>query len=283
MDCKELYVFTGLCVLMSVVGMSLHIWIIVIIARNETLQVLENSFLVGLAVMDAIGTATYFSYPVVFFYAQNDELCLANIVITTYLCNACLLSLAVMSVDKYMRICHPFQHVYLLNKKNVCISMVFVHVVAMSSGVVGVFLYHRDDDALCSVYFVFADEMLLFAQLCFFVCLFTIALFNVRILHVSHKKRNEVHCNANNAASQGFQGVKILAVVVMFNFILYIPGWLVMMLQATSNLPVETQESYVLWATALWMLTPVADGIGFLFCRKDIRKYALKVFRYSRD
>jgi hypothetical protein len=70
----------------------------------------------------------------------------------------------------------------------------------------------------------------------------------------------------------------VLAVLVMFTFVLYIPGWLLLILQTTSDsLDVATQETYVVFCVLLWMLLPMTNGIAFLFCRKDIRKHAAKM------
>ena len=282
MEPETLYALSVVGVLLSASGVLLNICIIVTIARHAVLQVLENSFLIGLVVTDVLTSVCNLLYPFAW-TSTNDGVCLPSIIATSYTACASLLSLAAMSLNKYMQICHPFHHVHLCNKRNICFIVVFIHVCSIALGFVTFGTYNRTESEMCIGYLVFPDIFILILQIVIFLFVLAIALLNIRVLYVSCKTKKQIHNTANNnARTGGSQGVKILAVIVMFNFVLYIPVCLIMTIHVAWDLPRETLEVVEVWSIASWMILPVVDGISLLFCRKDIRQCAWKMCRCSR-
>ena len=274
-----LFVFTSLCILVSTAAVIFNGIIIITVAKNKSLQVLENTFLLNLAGLDVLSGFVNLCYPAVWNNDHSTQ-CVWLIAFTAHSVNATFLQVTVMTLDKYIRIVHPFMHINICNKRNVYLVTGFVHMFAVSSMFIAFFLYNKNDSTICSAMFAYSDEIYLIIQAIIFVNISGIALINIRILHISQKKKNRVQAFSGNVRQpQSIHGVKVLAVVVMFMFVLYIPAWIQLVLKVAYDLPLDTQVIFTVIALLFWMTAPMVDGIAFLFCRQDIRKCAWKLIR----
>ena len=276
---EVLYLFTLLSILISISAIVINGYILLTIARSKSLQVLENTFLANLAGLDILAGLANLGYPIVW-NNNNSTQCIWLMTFTTYTVMATLAQVTLMTLDKYIRIVNPFLHVKICNKRNVILATGIVHAFAIGTLPLVFLLYQDHDSLVCSVMFTLPREVLLSTQAFVFSNIAGIAFLNVRILYISWKKKNTVQVVSNSIAqSEGVQGVKVLAVVVMFMFILYVPAWTQFILQASHVLQLKAQENFAVFSILLWMMTPMVDGIAFLFCRQDIRKCAWKLIR----
>ena len=129
LSAEVFYVFTSLLILTSILTILLNGYLIIVIVKNKSLQILENTFLVNLAALNVIGGFVSFGHPVILSDNHNPY-CMWLIVASTYVVEACLFQVTVMTVDKYIIIVHPFLHVRICSNRNVFLVTGFVHVVA---------------------------------------------------------------------------------------------------------------------------------------------------------
>ena len=279
---KELmYIFNVLTSVFSSAAIILNAFLIIVIAKNKSLQQIECMFLANLAVGDILMGLCGFGIIVICNEThQHLSACLSLIAACSYADGDSLFFFAILTVDKYVRILHPFHYTRFCTKRNVVILTIGVHVASI--GLVGftTLLFEGNNDMLCSIYTEFSVNAQLFLLSLISVTLLLVAVANIRILFVAWKKRNEVQdFNGPCPPRSNLRVVKVLAVLVMFMFVFYIPIWTLMILKITYELPQHTQDSFALCATPLWLITPMFDGIAFLFCRQDIRKCAWKLFK----
>ena len=273
--------FNILTSVFSAAAVLLNGFLIIVITKNKSLQLLENTFLVNLAAGDILMGVCGFSCTVIWNLSnQPVAACISLVCVCSYATGITLLFFSVMTLEKYVRILYPFHYIRLCTKRNVLLITVFVHIASI--GLIGmcILLFQGNNATLCSVYTEFRNIDQLFIASLISTVIVIVAVANTKILYVSWKKRNDVQdFNEAIPARNRIRGVKVLAVLVMFMFVLYIPSWTVIMLKVLYELPQDTLDKFELCAALLWFLTPVADGVAFLFCRQDIRKCAWKLIR----
>ena len=229
---QVLYIFSSLATIVGGLTIVFNGFLITVIVKTKSLQVLENTFVVSLVVVNFIVIAGFLvlGYVVVWNYNSNTR-CRWLMSCGSYIISAALVQVVAMTMDKYIRILHPFQHIRICNRRNVILVTGFVHFNGLLSMLVSFFYFRQAESALCSTFFAYSKEILSITQTFIFIYICGIALLNIRILQISHRKKNQVQpLLGNNAQAQGVRGVKVLAVVVLFLFIFYFPNWMQMIL-----------------------------------------------------
>ena len=276
-----LLMFTVVTSVSSTVAVLLNSFLILVIARNKSLQQVENTFLVNLAVGDILlGLIGYFCIVIWNESHRDESACICFVAVCAYTAGVTLLFISLMTLEKYVRILHPFHYTRLCTKKNVLLITIFIH--ASCAGMIGlsILLYQGNNHTLCSFYTEFSNNTLIVVTSLFVVIILFLAVTNTRILFVSWRKQNEVQdLKGVYTPRSGFRGVKVLAVLTMFMFVFYLPMCILIILKVNYVLSEISLDNLAIWAATIWLLTPMADGIAFLFCRQDIRKCALKLIR----
>ena len=265
----------------STAAAVLNVFLIIIIAKDKSLQQVENAFLVNLAVGNTLmGFLGYFCVAIWNSQNQPMSVCLGFIAISVYAGGVTSFFIVVLTMEKYIQICYPFRYIQICTKRNVVLVILFVHALSIAFMISNIYMFKWNSDTFCSIYSQFDIGPQMLFGFIMFVIISSVAIANIKILHLAWTKKNEVQDIRRGPSPQNrVHATKVFAVLVMFMFVLYIPGFLLIILKAAYELPPNIEEALVMGAATAWLLAPMLDGIAFLFCRQDIRKSALKLIR----
>ena len=170
---KELmYIFNVLTSVFSSAAIILNAFRIIVIAKNKSLQQIEYMFLANLVVGDILMGLCGFGIIVIWNEThQHVSACLTLIAACSYAAGESLFFFAILTVEKYVRILHPFHYRRFCIKRNVIILTIGVHIASI--GLVGfsILLFEENNDILRSIY----TELSASAQL-FFLSLISVTL-----------------------------------------------------------------------------------------------------------
>ena len=254
-----------------------------VIARVASLQKLENAILVNLTTADLMSSLLGYGYLILWNSGKyGDTTCMCLLAATSYQVPVTIMSLSVMTIDKYVKIFYPFQYLRYSTKCNITLTICTIHIVCICGSIGTMFSYKKDSNTLCIAFRKF-DKFLLLAISVFLIILtFLLALMNLKILYMSWKKRNGVQAieqHQQNPQRQSIRGVKVLAVLLMFLFVLYIPGCIQFVIASMYDIPAYMDDRFVVVSITTWQLAHTCDGIAFLLCRRDIRSAARKMLK----
>ena len=296
-DLYRYYVFfVSLAVITTILSVVFNGIVISAIAWDKSIQILENVFVVNLAVINVLlgicgsGQAALWNTE-----EQNTLQCFTVLALTVYTIGASVFCVSIMTMEKYIKICYPFKYIKIFTKQNVIIITVIIHVVGIIGvGIAAPFFQEENKKMhgpVCALYDRTDNQFLSMGFISFiFVVILLQAFVNLKILYIVRQKQKQVHSlernpgsSSNTAWFEHVRGVKLLAIVVMFTFVLYVPIWTHMVLGLFVDLTDEFNEKYMLCSVPIWHIIPVVDGIAFLFCRQDIRTRAWKMIRCKRS
>ena len=129
---QVLHSFTSLATALGIFTAVFNGILTIVIASTKSLQVLENTFLVSIVVVNfLVGFLDLFS--IVVWNSNNNTQYHSLMVCTSYIVNTALFQVVVMTLDKYIRIIHPFLHMRMCSHRNVGLVTCLVHVTVVSS------------------------------------------------------------------------------------------------------------------------------------------------------
>ena len=273
-----MYMFIILTSVFSTAAVILNGILITVIAKNKTLQQVENTFIVNLAFGDILLSCCGYGSIIIWNERHRDvSVCLCFVVASSFATGMTLFFLSAMTLAKYVQILYPFHYTQLCTKRNVILITITIHASCVGLIASSVLIFQGNNMLLCSIFTEFSNDSQIVIVSLVTVIILLVAFTNIKILYVSRKKRNDVE--DLNRTLAPVHGIKVLAVLVMFTFVLYIPFWTFLLLKIMYEMPQDTLDNFALCAALSWFVTPVVDGIAFLFCRQDIRKYTWKMLR----
>lgn len=138
-------------------GFTGNLMVIFVIARNKSMRTVTNFFLGNLAVSDFLAM-TFSVIPILFTYVAEswhfgDIICRCAYFLINVTTTSSILILAVISVERYMAILHPFELRQLVTTKLLSITVSVIWVIAFFLGLPTVFSYsviEYGDHKFCS-------------------------------------------------------------------------------------------------------------------------------------
>ena len=279
----------------TIVGLPLNIFLLIVFIKSATLHTLENSFLANLIIADLFLGISDLIHAIVYNLSFEDKtyeryLCLGNHVVNVCISSLQLYALCLLSFDRFMKVIYPFSHNRFCTKRNIIFAFITTYVLSVWVGVSSGLDFQWDGEHYCTIYYVNTNVMLITSFLFLFCVIMAIFGFNMKILMVARRQNREIMAQARHGASEEITATnarnigKVLGIVTLFTFVTYIPSWVYTALLIL-DIPVENSLSNGLAfvSMVLWTSNPLVDTLTFLLCRKDIKSCAWKLLRPGRD
>ena len=218
----------------NIPGLLLDIFLLVVFAKSKRLQTLDNSFLINLAVFDLLFGLSCFGYVVFLNVSFKDkeyenQLCMIMHIATGYLSVAQLTALVLFTVDRFVKIVHPFTYNRICSKRNVILILTLPHVLIPVQVVTSIHAYQWDGEHYCLYFYLSPRENLMyFCIIMFCVLLFLLGL-NLKILMVARRQSRQIQAQPQpqleNAQAANTKSIgKVIAILTLFTFVAYIPS-----------------------------------------------------------
>ena len=275
----------------TVFGVPLNIFLLVIFIKSATLHTLESSFVANLIVADIfLGVHALVGSIIrsLSFEDKNYEklLCLGIHIVNVYISSAQLYALCFLTFDRFMKVVYPFRHSRLCTKRNIILVITISHASSVLTAASTGWNFHWDGVHYCIMYYLTTDDILIVYVIFIFCILMAIFGLNLKILLVARRQHKEIMVQSRPTASEEAKATntrnigKILGILTLFTFVTYIPTWAYITLLVL-DVPIKTSLSDGLAFTSmiLWKLNPLVDTLAFLLCRKDIKSCALKLLK----
>ena len=130
-------IFVVVMALMCTLGTFGNILIMISVALDKKLQVLGNVFIVNLAIADLLVTAVTMTFIVVGlfndaeFFDTFPEMCVFMGVLVVISCACSIWSIAAISVERYIHICHVARYPRLFNRRTVPLLVISLWLIAL--------------------------------------------------------------------------------------------------------------------------------------------------------
>ena len=202
--------------MITIFGLSLNIFLLVVFIKSATLHTLENSFVVNLIITDivlgihALGYTTFQNIGLSFENKYYDTIgCLGMHSVNMCISSAQFSAFCMLTFDQFLKVVYPFTHNRLCTKRNIILVIITIHAVAVIIGVTSGLNFHRDGEHYCLVYNLStADSMIVSFIFLFCVIMATFGL-NLKILMAVRHQRREIIAQARPAVSEETKATNI--------------------------------------------------------------------------
>ena len=284
----SLIVATVICI----PGLVSNIFLLVVFIKSKKLHNLDNSFLINLAVFDlqfGLGSYGYIVFSNVSFEDKDyeNQLCMIMYIVTGFLFTAQLTALVWFTVDRFVKIVHPFTYNRICSRRNVIIILTLSHVLLPIQVVTSIDAYQWDGEHYCLYYYITPSETLMsFCTVMFCVLLFLLGL-NLRILMVARRQSRQIQAQPQfeNAQAANTKSIgKVIAILTLFTFLGYIPSLFYAGLFAAGvEITDAVADGLAFGSLILWTSSCLMDALTFLLCRKDVKECALQFLNARED
>ena len=278
----------------TIVGLPLNIFLLIVFIKSGTLQTMENSFVANLIVADLFLGINNVIYSIVINLSFEDKtyerhLCLGMHVVNMLMCSLQLYALC-LTFDRFMKVLYPFMHNRFCTKRNIIFAFIITYSLSVLVGASSGWNFRWNGEHYCLMYYLTTDDILVVAVISMFCIIMCIFGLNMKILMVARRQRMAIMAHERHGASEETTASntrnigKILGIVTMFTFVTYIPSWVYIALLILA-IPIEKSLSNGLAfvSMVLWVSNPLVDTLTFLLCRKDIKSCTRKLLRPWSD
>ena len=276
----------------NIPGLVLDIFLLVVFIKSKRLQTLDNSFLINLAVCDFLFGLSCFGYVVFLNVSFKDkeyenQLCMIMHIATGYLSVAQLTALVLFTVDRFVKIVHPFTYNRICSRRNVILLLTLSHVLLPVLVVTSIHAYQWDGEHYCLYFYLSQIENLMyFCIIMFCVLLFRLGL-NLKILMVARRQSRQIQAQPQleNAQAANTKSIgKVIVILTLFTFVAYIPSWFYAGLFAAGvEITDAVADSLAFGTVTLWSSSYLVDVLAFLLCRKDVKECTLQFLKARED
>ena len=283
--------------IITVPGLSLSIFLMIVLLKSRNLHTLENFLLVHLITFDFVNGVDFFGYVIFLNVRFNDKdyerlSCFIIHVVTTGLNSAQFLATCTFTVDRFIKIVYPFTYNKICTKKNLITLVAVCHSYTLLQLIGTVKLFEWDGQDLCLFYFLSPKAPLAVMYGLMLIAIGILLAMNLKIVLVARRQRREIMVQSSateqtqtSASSDNSKNTgQVLGILTLFTFVTYLPAW---MFSALVIAGVDTDAAafriLAFIALILWNCNTLVDSLAFLFCRKDVKCCAFQIWRSMRS
>ena len=146
--------------MITISGSALSIFLLVVLIRSPSLHTLDSSFVAHLAVVDfslgigASGHAIFLNFS---FEDKSYErrLCLGLNAVAMYIYSAQIIALWWLTFDRFLKVCYPFTHNSFCTKRNVILTIIFTHSIAIITTVIAIVDFDWNSEHYCIMFYLY--------------------------------------------------------------------------------------------------------------------------------
>jgi hypothetical protein len=293
------YTFSVLFFLESVLVICLNTFLLAVIGRNKPLHTQDNLFLVNLFVSDLNTGICSIGY-IVFLNTKTTDICfihhtcLVVCIFGSFFTVISAEALLIVTAEKYMKICHPFIHMRVFSKKLTTVRILLsIYMLALVSSLIAIPFFVWDIKYPCNVILAFKMNVAVGGQLVMLIFLAIMTFLNVKIYLTARRQQRQIQVEAssirNDANGRGsekkgnVQQAKILALLILFVYVTYVPGSLLTI--PAQRLMVDGQtfdaDAILQVVYILTLLSSLANPVTFLCSHTQIKRAAKRMVSWQ--
>ena len=260
-------------------SLVLDIFLLVVFIVSASLQTLDNSFVINLVVSDLLFGFGCLGYSILLNLFPEDkdyatQACMVTYIVTGYLITAQIAALVWLTLDRFMKIVYPFTYNRICNKRNVVLILTLQHILLPPAQVIATMrIYQWDGEHYCVYYYISSTESLMCLcalMLCLLLCLLCL---NVKILLVARHQQRAITAQAVSSETMQAPDTKsigkVLAILTLFSFVLYIPCLLYGGLLVAGVQISETISDVVAFGTISLWNSKLSCGCTYFPCMQE--------------
>ena len=245
------------------------------ISRTESLFVVNISvgdLIVGLsfitsAFMHFSGCISYNSYKIYSYYSA-----IAPVLTSSF----SFQSLFSATLERYVKICHPFRHDK-ISSKTVQFSLLAFNIalsIACSAAMIFSAEWSSSEDYV-ALLMGSTNGGSIFTAVCLSIEMMTLFYFNVRILRIARSHRNQIHSlegqNTNGSRSP-VKGAALLRIMMLFMFLCYAPILIVFLVSRTVQQGSQMMNNLGRAAVSVQMINNCLNPVLFVWKDRKIKQ-----------
>ena len=262
--------------------------ILYVFARYKDLRTLSNACIINIFIVDWITGFIYVLGGTLYLQNYNDRIdCLFRLGTTMGISMQSLQSLFIVTLERYIKICHPYSYVRMVKTSTVIAILTVSWIISIITGGISITKDQWKPSVICFVSQITHPDISMALRPYPSMLLLGMFVLNISIVRAVQKQNKKIHIMSISASEDQqkqenqmqSQRTKVISYMLLFFYVCYFPLMVVMFIDTFCSIKAEWYIQFSLITVVISIMNNLVNPVVFGWKDAELKMFIRKAFK----